>query len=82
MFLKFIANYMVILPFELSYSFQAYEVSSYENLFILLVHIYEMSSSYTWCNSYKLTHFLHCRFLRNLTVKKTSSNAIVFYFIT
>ena len=37
MFLKFIANYMVILPFELSYSFQAYEVSSYENLFILHV---------------------------------------------
>ena len=37
MFLKFIANYMVILPFELSYSFQAYEVSSYQNLFILHV---------------------------------------------
>ena len=37
MFLKFIANYMVILPFELSYSFLAYEVSSYENLFILHV---------------------------------------------
>ena len=28
---------MVILPFELSYSFLAYEVSSYENFFILHV---------------------------------------------
>ena len=26
--------------------------------------------SYTLCNSYKLAHFLHYRFLRNLTVKK------------
>ena len=42
----------------------------------------EMGSSYTWCNSYKLTPFLHRRFLRNLTVKKTSLNAIVFYLIT
>ena len=30
-----------------------------------------MSSSYIWCNSYKLTLFLHRKFLRNLTVKKT-----------
>ena len=29
-----------------------------------------MSSSYTRCNSCKVTHFLHCRFLRDLTVKK------------
>ena len=30
-----------------------------------------MGSSYTWCNSYKLTHFLHRRFLKDLTVKNT-----------
>ena len=41
-----------------------------------------MGSSYTWCNSYKLTHFLHRRFLKDLTVKNTSLNAIVFYLTT
>ena len=41
-----------------------------------------MSSSYTWCNSYKLTHFLHGRFLRDLTVKKIPLNTIVFHLIT
>ena len=41
-----------------------------------------MDSSYTWCNSYKLILFLHHRFLRNLTIKKTSLNPIVFYLIT
>ena len=30
-----------------------------------------MGLSYTWCNSYKLTHFLYHRFLRDLTVQKT-----------
>ena len=29
-----------------------------------------MSSSYTRCNSCKVTHFLHCKILRDLTVKK------------
>ena len=29
-----------------------------------------MSSSYTWCNSYKVTNFLHRRFLKDLMVKK------------
>ena len=30
----------------------------------------EMGSSYTWCNSTKVTHFLDRRFLKDLTVKK------------
>ena len=37
----------------------------------IYIYIYEIGSSYTWCNSYKLTPFLHRRFLRNLMVKKT-----------
>ena len=41
-----------------------------------------MGSSYTWYNSYKITHFLHRRFLRSLTIKKTPLNAIIFYLIT
>ena len=32
---------------------------------------YEMGSSYTWCNSTKVTHFLNRRFLRNLMVRKS-----------
>ena len=52
-----------------------------EDIYIY-IFIYEMGSNYTWCNSYKLTHFFHCRFLRNLTVKKISLNAIVFHIIT
>ena len=40
--------------------------------FLLHIYIYiYMSLSYTWCNSYKLTHFLYHRFLRDLTVQKT-----------
>ena len=35
-----------------------------------------MGSSYTWCNSCKVIHFLHCRFIRDLTAKKISLNAI------
>ena len=31
----------------------------------------EMGSSYTWCNSTKITHFLNRRFLRNLMVRKS-----------
>ena len=38
-----------------------------------------MGSSYTWCNFYKLTHFLHHK---DLMVKKTPLNAIVFHLIT
>ena len=41
-----------------------------------------MGSSYTWCNSYKLTSFLHRRFLRDLTVKKISLNVMVFHLTT
>ena len=40
-----------------------------------------MGLSYTWCNPYKVTSFLHRRFLRDLTVKKTPLNAIVFHLI-
>ena len=29
-----------------------------------------MGSSYNWYNSSKVTHFLYCRFLKDLTVKK------------
>ena len=36
-----------------------------------------MGSSYTWCNSCKVTHFLHRRFIRDLTAKKISLNAIL-----
>ena len=49
----------------------------------IYIYIYiSMGSSYTWCNSYKLTPFLHRRFLKDLTVKKTSLNAIVFHLTT
>ena len=48
----------------------------------IYIYIYEIGSSHTWCNFYKLTHFLHRRFSRNLTIKKTSLNVIVFYLIT
>ena len=41
----------------------------------------EMSLSYTWCNSYKVIHFLHRRIIRNLTAKKMSLNAITFNLI-
>ena len=41
----------------------------------------EMSLNYTWCNSYKVIHFLHLRFIRNLTAKKMSLNAITFNLI-
>ena len=41
-----------------------------------------MSSSYTWCNSYKVTHFLHRRFLKDLMVGKILLNAITFHLIT
>ena len=40
-----------------------------------------MDSSYTWCNSYKLTSFLHRRFVSDLTAKKISLNAITFHLI-
>ena len=32
-----------------------------------------MDSSYTWCNSTKVTPFLNRRFLKDLTVKKKKS---------
>ena len=40
-----------------------------------------MDSSYTWCNSCKVTPFLHRRFLSDLTAKKISLKAIDFHFI-
>ena len=50
--------------------------------FLIYIYIYEIDSSYTWSNSYKLTPFLHSRFLRNLMVKKVSLNAIVSHLTT
>ena len=47
----------------------------------IYIYIYEMDSSYTWCNSYKLTSFLHRRFVSDLTAKKISLNAITFHLI-
>ena len=41
-----------------------------------------LPKSYTWCKSYKVIHFLLCRFLKDLTVKKISLNAIIFHLIT
>ena len=41
----------------------------------------EMSLNYTWCNSYKVIRFLPRRFIRNLTAKKMSLNAITFNLI-
>ena len=46
----------------------------------MCVCMYEMSLSHIWCNSCKVTYFLHRIFLRNLTVKKFSLNAIIFHF--
>ena len=40
-----------------------------------------MSSSFTWCNSCKVTPFIHCRFVSDLIVKKISLNAITFHLI-
>ena len=40
-----------------------------------------MGSSYTLCNSCKVTPFLHCRFVSDLTAKKISLNAITFHLI-
>ena len=33
----------------------------------------EIGSSYPWCNSTRVTHFLSHRFLKDLTVKKKTS---------
>ena len=38
-----------------------------------------MSSSYTWCNSYKVTHFLDHRFLKDLMIEK---NIIKYYYFS
>ena len=41
------------------------------SLFLSLsIYIYEIGSSYTWCNFTKVTHFLHRKFLKDLTVEK------------
>ena len=40
-----------------------------------------MGSSYTRCNSCKVTPFLHHRFISDLTAKKKSFNAITFHLI-
>ena len=42
----------------------------------------EMGSSYTWCNSTKVTHFLDRRFLKDLTVKKNIIKYDCFHLIT
>ena len=42
------------------------------------IYIYEMGSSCIWCNSYKITHFLHSKFLKDLTVKNKQLN--IYYF--
>ena len=42
----------------------------------------EMSSSYTWCNFTKVTHFLDRRFLKDLTVKKNIIKYDCFHLIT
>ena len=34
------------------------------------IYIYEMNLSYTWCNSCQVIFFLHCKFLKDLMVKK------------
>lgn len=43
------------------------------------IYIYEVGSTYTWCNFYKVTHFLYRRFLRDLTVKKKKSLNILLF---
>ena len=45
---------------------------------LIYIYIYEMGSSYIWCNSYKITHFLHRKFLKDLTVKNKQLN--IYYF--
>ena len=35
------------------------------------LNYYEIGSSYTWCNSTKVIHFLNYRFLRNLMARKS-----------
>ena len=50
------------------------------------IHIYiYIGSSYTWRNSGKVTHFLHRKFIRDLTVKKKNpfnqAMFIIFLFI-
>ena len=37
----------------------------------IYIYIYEMGSSYIWCNSTKVTLFLNRRFLKNLMVRKS-----------
>ena len=51
--------------------------------FLSCVYIYlEIGSSYTWCNVCKVTHFLHRKFLKDLTIEKTLLNVIHFPLIT
>ena len=40
-----------------------------------------MGLSYTLYNSYKVTYFLHCKFVINLTAKIISLNVISFHLI-
>ena len=47
----------------------------------IYIYIYKMGLSYTWLNSCKVIHFLHYRFIRDLTAKKISLNAIGFHLI-
>ena len=51
------------------------------HLLCVYIYIYEMSSSYTWCNSCKVTHFLHRRLIWDLTAKKISLNVAYIYYL-
>ena len=49
-------------------------IKNFPNGRLLLLYIYEMGSSYIWCNSTRVTHFLSHRFPKDLTVKKKTSS--------
>ena len=41
-------------------------------------NIYEIGLNYTWCNFCKVTYFLHCKFLRDPTVRNIQLNIYCF----
>ena len=49
-------------------------IKNFPNGRLLLLYIYEMGSSYIWCNFTRVTHFLSHRFPKDLTVKKKTSS--------
>ena len=59
----------------------SFDFRSLGSLLDLYMCVYEIDSSYTWCNSYKITHFLHHRFKRDLIAKKIPLNVITFHLI-